>query len=431
MALKQSLSKNEKDADRLKKTLADFTVQRRQSDDIFSFCNDLYESIEYKKAYGHHHYGRVIQSKNSDRSVVEDTVTSDHKEMIMMGSNSYLGLHIHPRVISAAKNALDRYGAGAGSPPHFSGTYDIHRELERNLALLKGTEDAIVFPSGYSTNLGILSAFLNSNDTLIIDKFAHASIIDGGILSRARIAAFRHNDMDSLEKALIRTKNSSGDRLIAVEGVYSVDGDIAPLDKIYSLVKKYGAKLMIDDAHGTGVLGRNGRGTAEHFDLEGKIDLVMGTFSKALGGIGGFVCAKKEVIRYLRFYSRSYFFAASVSPVQAAALNEAVLVLTEEPQWHIQLNENIHFFHSELRKRGFNLENCQTAITPVIIGNSYTAEEVTNFLHNRGVFVNCVPYPASPRKKERIRMSVSALHTKDDLKKVILLLEEARELFSF
>ncbi len=431
MALRQSLSKNDKDANRLKKTLADFTVQRRQSDDIFSFCNDLYESIEYKKAYGHHQYGRVIQSKNSDRSVVEDAVTSDHKEMIMMGSNSYLGLHIHPRVISAAKNALDRYGAGAGSPPHFSGTYDIHRELERNLALLKGSEDAIVFPSGYSTNLGILSAFLNSNDTLIIDKFAHASIIDGGILSRARIATFRHNDMESLEKALIRTKNSSGDRLIAVEGVYSVDGDIAPLDKIYSLVKKYGAKLMIDDAHGTGVLGRNGRGTAEHFGLEGKIDLVMGTFSKALGGIGGFVCAKKEVIRYLRFYSRSYFFAASVSPVQAAALNEAVLVLTEEPNWHIRLNENIQFFHSELRKRAFNLENCQTAITPVIIGNSYTAEEVTNFLHDRGVFVNCVPYPASPRKKERIRMSVSALHTKEDLKKVIQLLEEARKLFSF
>lgn len=429
--MKKSFLGNESHSERLNRTLADFTVQRRQSDDIFSFCSDLYESIEYKKAYGHHQYGRVIHSRNSDISVVEDTVTEDQKEMIMMGSNSYLGLHIHPRVISAAKNALDRYGAGAGSPPHFSGTYNIHRELEKNLALLKGTEDAMVFPSGYSTNVGILSAFLNSNDTLIIDKFAHASIIDGGILSRARIASFRHNDMESLEKALIRTKNSAGDRLVAAEGVYSVDGDIAPLNEIYSLVKKHGAKLMVDDAHGTGVLGKTGRGSAEHFDLEGKIDIVMGTFSKALGGIGGFVCAKKEIIRYLRFYSRSYFFAASVSPVQAAALNEAVLVLTEEPEWLLKLNDNIHFFHFELRKRGFNLENCQTAITPVIIGDSFKAEQVTNFLHDRGVFVNCVPYPASPRKKERIRMSLSALHRKEDLKKVIQFLEEAREIFQF
>lgn len=431
MALKKSFISSGTHTDRLNRTLADFTVHRRQTDDIFSLCTDLYESIEYKKAYGHHHYGRVIHSKNSDSSVVEDPVTSDHKEMIMMGSNSYLGLHIHPRVISAAKNALDRYGAGAGSPPHFSGTYDIHRELEKNLAILKGTEDAIVFPSGYSTNVGILSAFLSSNDTLIIDKFAHASIIDGGLLSRARIASFRHNDMESLEKTLIRTRNSSGDRLVAVEGVYSVDGDIAPLNEIYSLVKKHDAKLMVDDAHGTGVLGKTGRGTAEYFDLEGEIDLVMGTFSKALGGIGGFVCAKKEIIRYLRFYSRSYFFAAAVSPVQAAALNEAVLVLTEEPEWHRRLNDNINFFHSELRNRGFNLENCRTAITPVIIGDSFKTEEVTNFLHERGVFVNCVPYPASPRKKERIRMSVSALHKKEDLMTVIRLLTEARDLFHF
>ncbi|MDW8247665.1 MAG: aminotransferase class I/II-fold pyridoxal phosphate-dependent enzyme, partial [Sandaracinaceae bacterium] len=213
------------------------------------------------------------------------------------------------------------------------GYYDLHRELEKNLSILKGAEDTIIYPSGYATNVGIISCFLGPKDTIILDKLAHASIIDGALLSGAKITTFRHNDMDSLERVLIQTKKGQGDRLVVVEGVYSMDGDIAPLRDIYELVKKHGAKLMVDEAHATGVLGKTGKGSPEHFGLEGKIDLVMGTFSKSLGGLGGFVSAKKEVVCYLRYFSRAYFFAASPTPVQVAAQNAAVQVLMTEPQW--------------------------------------------------------------------------------------------------
>ncbi len=421
---------NLKHDEKLRKTLADFVIQRRNSSDLFSLCDDLYESIEYKSSHGHHLYGRVLVSSNANYALVEDSLNGSTKEMIMMGSNSYLGLHVHPRVINAAKEALEKYGIGAGSPPLFSGYYDVHRELESNLSKLKATEDTIIYPSGYATNVGVISALLGKNDTLILDKLSHASIIDGGLLSRAKFATFRHNDMESLERTLKKVQNDNGDKLVVVEGVYSMDGDIAPLDKIHALVKKYNCKLMIDEAHATGVLGKTGKGSLEHFNLEGKVDLVMGTFSKALGGIGGYICAKKEVIRYLRYYSHAYFFAASLPPMQVAAQNEALQVLLEEPQWHKQLWENIEFFHTELRSRGFNLENSQTAITPVVIGDTFLAQEVTKFLYENGVFVNCVPYPAVPRSKDRLRFSLSALHTKENLSRVIELLTKAAKIFN-
>lgn len=307
----------------------------------------------------------------------------------------------------------------------------MHRELEKNLSELKGTEDTILYPSGYSTNVGVLSCFLGPKDTIIIDKLAHASIIDGALLSGAKITTFRHNDMDSLERVLIQTKKGLGDRLVVVEGVYSMDGDIAPLKDIYDLVKKHGAKLMVDEAHSTGVLGKTGKGSPEHFDLEGKIDIVMGTFSKSLGGVGGFISAKKEVVRYLRFFSRAYFFAASPTPMQVAAQIAALEVLKTEPQWHTQLWNNIKYFHAELKKRGFDIERTQTAITPVVIGDSFVMREITKFLDERGVFVNPVPYPAVPRKKDRLRLSLSALHTREDLDTVLSLLDEAEAKYKF
>lgn len=415
----------------LYKTLADFVKERRPKADIFAHCDDFSEALDFQYSLGHHMYRRVLHSANSNRVWVEDQKTGKVKEMIMMGSNSYLGLNNHPRVKKAAIAAIEKYGVGAGSPPHFSGYYDLHRELEENLAKLKGAEEAMVFSSGYATNVGIISCFLGPKDIVILDKLAHASIIDGAKLSGARIVTFRHNDMNSLERVLRETQNSEGDRLVVVEGVYSMDGDIAPLKDIHYLVRKYQAKLMVDEAHATGVIGKTGKGSPEQFGLEGEIDLVMGTFSKALGGVGGFVAAKKKVIRYLRYYSRAYFFAASQTPMQVAAHNEAVKVLFEEPQWHERLWENIRFFHGELRKRGFNIENTQTAITPIVIGDTLLTKEITKFMDENGVFVNPVPYPAVPRKKDRLRLSLSALHTREDLEKVIELLEEARKRFPF
>jgi glycine C-acetyltransferase len=419
------------DQEHLHKTLADFVLQRREKPDLFAWCQPFYESVDYQYSIGHHMYRRVMLSANANRVIVEDQKTGKPKEMIMMGSNSYLGLNNHPKVKAAAIAAAEKYGAGAGSPPHFSGYYDLHRELERQLSELKGTEDTILYPSGYSTNVGVLSCFLGPKDTIIIDKLAHASIIDGALLSGAKITTFRHNDMDSLERVLIQTKKGLGDRLVVVEGVYSMDGDIAPLKDIYDLVKKHDAKLMIDEAHATGVLGKTGKGSPEHFDLEGKIDLVMGTFSKSLGGVGGFVSAKKEVVRYLRYFSRAYFFAASPTPMQVAAQSAALEVLKTEPQWHTQLWNNIKYFHAELKKRNFDIERTQTAITPIVIGDTLKMREITRFMDENGVFVNPVPYPAVARKKDRLRLSLSALHTREDLDKVLSVLDEAEARYKF
>jgi len=414
------------------KTLADFVIQKRSQPDIFAWVDPFSEAINRLSGIGHNMYRRVMMSANSNRVVIEDPLTKKQREMIMMGSNSYLGLNNHPRVIKAAKEAIDLYGTGAGSPPHFSGYYDVHRKLEANLAWLKGTEDAMLFASGYSTNVGILSCFMGPKDTIIIDKLAHASIIDGALLSGARLCTFRHNDMNSLERALKQSqKNTSGDRMVAVEGVYSMDGDIAPLDEIYRLTRKYNAKLMVDEAHATGVLGKTGKGSPEHFNLEGKIDLVMGTFSKSLGGIGGFVAARKPVIEYMRYYSRAYFFAASPTPPQVAAQNESVNVLREEPQWHSRLWENIRYFHGELKQRRYDIERTQTAITPIVIGETGKMREVTKFMHDHGVFVNPVPYPAVPRKRDRLRLSLSASHTREDLDKTLSTLDEANAIFRF
>lgn len=414
------------------KTMADFTLQNRPSSDLFAHAKDFYRASQFQAKLGHHMYRRLMLSASTNRAVVLDPLTGEEREMIMMGSNSYLGLNTHPRVKRACLEAVEKYGVGAGSPPHFSGYYDLHRRLEEGLARLKGAEAAIVYPSGYSTNIGVLSCFLGPEDSVVLDRLAHASIIDGARLSGAQIRTFRHNDMDSLERTLSRVRRrGKGDCLVVVEGVYSMDGDIAPLDTIYELVQRYGAKLMVDEAHATGVIGENGRGSPSHFGLEGKIDLVMGTFSKSLGGLGGFVAARKEVVHYLRYFSRSYFFAASPPPPQVAALYEALQVMEQEPVWRERLWENIRFFHGRLRELGFEIENTQTAVTPLVIGDTLKLRQVTKFLHQRGIFVNPVPYPAVPPQRDRLRLSLSALHTREDLETVLETLLEANRRYPF
>ena len=427
-AIWESFSEEEREY--LGKSLKDFIPQRRPRPDLFAWAEDLQKAFDIQRKAGLNVFARVMCSSPGARALVEDPITGEKKEMIMLGSNSYLGLNNHPRVIKAVLSAIEKYGVGSGSPPHFSGYYETHRALEENLAWLKGGEDAAVFPSGYSTNVGILSCFLTPKDIVILDRLAHASIIDGAILSRAKIMTFKHNDLDSLERVLKETKDyKDGDRLVVVEGVYSMDGDITPLPEVLSLVRKYGAKLMLDEAHATGVLGKTGKGTLEHFGLEGEVDIVMGTFSKALGGVGGFVVSKKPVITYLRMFARSYMFAASPPPHVVAGLNEAVNVLKEEPIWHKKLWENIRYFQGELKRRGFNIGNPESAVTPLIIGDTTKLFLTAGFLHKKGIFVNPVPYPAVPRGGDRLRLSVSALHTKEDLDKAIEALEEAHSLY--
>jgi len=238
--------------------------------------------------------------------------------------------------------------------------------------------------------------------------------------------------MTALERTLKRARNQvSGDTLVVVEGVYSMDGDIAPLRDVYDLTARYNVKLMVDDAHATGMLGATGRGSGEHFDLHGKPDVVMGTFSKSLGGLGGFVAGRGDVIRYLRYFSRPYFFAASMPPAQVAAHLEAINVMLDEPDRHRRLWDNVRYFHGELTKRGYDIGNTQTAVTPIIIGDTNKLMAVTRFMHEKGIFVNAVPYPAVPRKQDRLRLSISALHTKADIDTTLDAMDEANAEYEF
>jgi glycine C-acetyltransferase len=297
--------------------------------------------------------------------------------------------------------------------PLLGGTLDIHVELEEKIAKFKGCESAIIYTSGFGSNSSTLLSLLQKEDVAILDRFVHASIIDG--CQGTNTKNFRHNNLDSLEKILKKYKDNYRTKMIAVDGVYSMDGDIAPLDKIVGLARKYNAYTFVDEAHATGVIGKNGKGTLEHHNVEGEIDLVSGTFSKALGGVGGFVAGTKEVIRMLHFYSRSYMFSTAMSPQTCASLLAAIEVIENEPEIRHKLWNNIFYLRSNLRKMGFNIGNSETAIFPIIIGDDFKVKEICRELHEMNVYVNPVLYPAVPKKLARVRISLMSTHEKEHL----------------
>ena len=277
----------------------------KKADVFWGYRDDMTEK-------GYIRYRRPLTSKSSNRVMIEDDFTGKEKEMVMMGSNNYLGLTTHPKVIKAAQEMTEKYGAGAGSVPLLAGSFDIHRKLEIKLAELKGCEDALVFPSGYVTNLGCIQALVRNGDLAVIDRLAHASIIDGCILSPGTFRTFKHSDVDSLRGVLKRNVTNFNGKLVLIDGVYSMDGDIAPLAEITEAAHEYGAKVMVDEAHATGVIGEMGGGTPSFFKMKpGEVDIVMGTLSKSLGGVGGFVASTKEVVNFLRYYTRSFFFSSN------------------------------------------------------------------------------------------------------------------------
>lgn len=370
-----------------------------------------------------HHWSRILTSPSERRVKILDRYTNQEREMIMMASNNYLGLTTHPRVVEAALKAVEKYGAGAGSVPLLGGTLEIHKELEDKLAKMKGCEDAIIFTSGYSSNVGCVSALVRKGDVAINDRLNHASIIDGCRLSGGTLRTFKHNDLDSLEKVLQTTDEEFYGKLIIVDGVFSMDGDISRIPEIKKVADKYWAKIMIDEAHATGVIGENGRGTPEHFHMEGQIDIVAGTLSKALGGVGGFVASSKEVINYLRFYARSYMFSTALPPASAGALIAAIDVILTEPDLRKKLWYNINYMTSNLKKMGFDLGNAETAIIPIIIGDDQLLKEMSRDIHQAGIFLNPVYYPAVPKKLSRLRLSLMATHTQEDLDDTLQVLE--------
>jgi glycine C-acetyltransferase len=348
------------------------------------------------------------------------------REMGMYASYSYLGLVGHPRINAAAKAAIDRFGTGTHGVRTLAGTLTLHRELEDKIAEFKGTEAAITYSSGYVTNLTVVSTLVSRGDYVISDKLNHASIVDGCLMSGAKFVRFRHNDMESLEQRLQQAAaDTDAARLVISDSVFSMDGDIIEFPKMVELCKKYKAWLMIDEAHSIGVLGKTGRGIEEHFDMPGVIDIKMGTLSKTIPSVGGYVAGKRDLIEYLRHASRAYIFSAALPPAQAAAAKAAFEVMLDEP-WRVEkLNANTRQFIGGLKARGFDTLSTQTAIVPVLCGTDEIAFSITAEAQHRDIFVLPVVSPAVPPGLSRLRATVTAAHEEAEIDYAMNVIEEA------
>jgi 8-amino-7-oxononanoate synthase len=384
--------------------------------DIFEKCARATEYQSGLKRSGHYFLFRKLESPQDSEVVV------DGKRVIMAGSNNYLGLANDPRVKESAIKAIERYGTGCAGSRFLNGNLDVHEELERKLARFLRKEAALIFATGYQTNLGAISALVGRNDIAIIDMYDHASIMDGCRLSFGEVKKYRHADMDALEKALEGTKGK--DKLIIVDGVFSMEGDIADLPAIVKLAKAYGARLMLDDAHGVGVLGNGGRGTAEHFGLENEVDLIMGTHSKSLAAIGGFVAGGADVISWIRHVARSMMFSASLPPSLVASVSTALDIIEEQPELRARLWRNTHKMLKGYQKLGFDTGKSQTPIIPVLIKDTMKTYEMCRLLFENGVFVNAVISPAVPQGRELLRTSCMATHTEEQLDQVLAAFEK-------
>jgi len=405
--------------DKKEKTLANF--YDFPNFDIMGRSSKFGDFLKDNETHRHNNFKRVSLNGSSPIRQVKDRYTGEIREMIYFASNDYLNLTNHPKVKQSGIDAVIKYGAGAGSVPLLGGTLDLHIELENKIAKFKGCENAIIYTSGYGSNCSSLLSLLAKEDIAIVDMLAHASLIDG--CKNTNLKYFKHNDVESLEVVLKNSKNSFRTKLVIIDGVYSMDGDIAHLDKIIEVAKEYGAYVMVDEAHSTGVLGSNGRGTPEHFNLSGKVDIVCGTFSKALGGVGGFVASNSDLINLLHFYSRGYMFSTAMAPQVVGSLITALDVIVDEPERREKLWNNIRYFKNGLLNLGFNIGNSQTAIFPIIIGDDYITKEICRELNEMNIYVNPVLYPAVSKRLSRIRMSIMTEHTKDHINTVLNALE--------
>ncbi len=384
--------------------------------DVFEKCTKIFEYTTWLKENGNYFFFRKLESPQDSEVIING------KRVIMIGSNNYLGLTNHPRVKEAGIRAIEKYGSGCAGSRFLNGTLEIHEELEEKLARFFRKEAALVFATGYQTNLGAISALVGRNDVALIDKYDHASIIDGCRLSFGQVKKYRHNDMKDLERALDQTKDKG--KLIIVDGIFSMEGDIADLPSIVKLAKAYGARVMVDDAHAIGVLGEGGRGTAEHFALEDQVDLIMGTYSKSLAAIGGFIAGSKEVISFIKHVGRSMIFSASLPPALVASVGAALDIIEEEPQLRIRLWKNTHKMLQGYKKLGYDTGTSETPIIPVIIKDTIKVYGMCKHLFENGVFVNPVVNPAVPPGRELLRTSYMATHTDEQLDKVLSAFEK-------
>ncbi|HLB25171.1 MAG TPA: pyridoxal phosphate-dependent aminotransferase family protein [Nitrospirota bacterium] len=388
--------------------------------DIFAKCGKFTKADELK-ACGAYFYFRVIESPQ------DPLVTIGGRKLIMLGSNNYLGLTNHPKVKEAAIAAIRKYGTGCAGSRFLNGTLDIHEELEARLAQFMRMEAAVTFSTGFQTNLGAISALVGKDDVAVIDKLDHASIIDGCRLSFGEVRKYRHNDMADLDRVL--GQGNSRGKLIVVDGVFSMEGDIADLPRIVDTAKMHGARVMVDDAHGIGVLGEGGRGTAEHFGLEDEVDIIMGTYSKSLASIGGFVVSTNEVINFIKHMARPLIFSASPPPASVASVLAALDIIEQEPERRERLWENTRKMQKGFKEMGYDIGVSETPVVPVVVGEDMTAFIMTKRLEDEGIFVNPVVSPGTPPGRALIRTSYMATHEDEQLDRVLEIFEKVgREL---
>ncbi len=373
--------------------------------DPLGYVTDELNTLRQQGLYRHL---RILEDEQKAKT------TFDHRMVINLSSNNYLGLTTHPRLREAALDATRRLGVGSGSVRSIAGTMEIHMELERRLAEFKNTEAVVVFQSGFAANAGTVAAVLSKDDVVVSDELNHASIIDGARLSRATIKVFPHKDVDAARNVL-RDLPPNQRKLLITDGVFSMDGDLGAVPELCALAEEYGCIMMVDDAHASGVFGKNGRGTVDHFGMHGRVDVQVGTLSKAIGALGGYVAGSKALIEFLYHRARPFLFSTSHPPATAAACIAAIDVLMEEPAIIDRLWENTRFFKAGLKALGFNTGLSESPITPVIAGEGALAMKLSDRLFEEGVFAQGIAFPTVARDKARVRTIVTAAHTREEL----------------
>jgi 8-amino-7-oxononanoate synthase len=386
--------------------------------DVFDRCFNFTRAKEVQEAGLYPFFVPIADSEGTE-------VKIDGHSLVMLGSNNYLGLTHDPRVLDAAEAASRQYGSGCTGSRFLNGNLDLHEQLEIELADLVGKEKALVFSTGFHVNLGVISSLIERRDSVVIDKLDHASIVDGALLSHGSVFRFRHNDIPDLEKALRRARNQGGGILVVVDGVFSMEGDLADLPAILPVVEEYGARLMVDEAHSLGVMGQTGAGTHEHFGVTDKVDLLMGTFSKSLASIGGFAAGQEAVIDYVKHHARSLIFSASLPPYAVATVRKCIEIMKEEPERRDRLWANARRLSEGLSSLGFNLGTTCTPIVPIIVGKLEDTFRFWKALFEGGVFTNPVIAPAVPEGSCRIRTSLMATHTDEQIDRALEIIGKA------
>ena len=382
-------------------------------DDPFALMGPFDDWWSAVKPGGYYLYELPLHSAPSTRVDVEDTKTHEiRRGLINFASYNYLGLSYRPEVKQAIKDAADLYGGGASGSPILSGTTDLHRRFSEELAAFKKKEAALIFPTGYSANVGTIAGLMRSGDLIVADQYAHASVVDGMILSKANSRFFRHNKVEDLSRKLA---DFAGKKLVVVEGVYSMDGDQPPLGDIVEVCRKHGARLMIDEAHSAFLFGENGRGVVESQGMEDEVDIHLGTFSKSLGGQGGYIAGSAQMVNYIRGFSRSRFFSCALSPVVVAGLRKALELAQKEPELRAKLWHNVAFMMKKLADHGVPVGDTSSQVIPIMVRDDARIFQMAEEVFRGGVFINPVKYPAVGKHKSRFRMSISAAHTEEEM----------------